>query len=78
MFDVIFLKSIILVGRVLQFLIPLAGLIYDNYQESKSGGFVALTLGDYGAIKTALEDKLSGQFDEEIDITGGDAIYVQH
>ena len=76
--SVIYLKSIILAGCILNFFIPIAGLTYSYYEEHNSEGAIMLTTGDLGAIRAASDGSLTNSNDEIVNINGGDSPLAQY
>ena len=75
--SVIYLKSIILAGYVLNLVIPLTGIIYKYYEDMQADGFINLTTEDLGAIKAASGNSLLEQ-DVQVEIAGGDYPLTQY
>ena len=76
MFDIIFLKFVIVIGAAVNCAIASVGIAYNYYLEKKNDGSIQLTVGDLGAIRAALEDKLLTVEPEiiEVGISGNDAL----
>ena len=74
MFDIIFLKFVIVIGAAVNCAIASVGIAYNYYLEKKNDGSIQLTVGDLGAIRAAIDDKLSTVEPEiiEVGVSRGD------